>query len=274
MQIGLAAAFLGGVLALLSPCSALLLPSFFAYAFTTRTRLLGRTALFFLGLVAMLLPIGVFAGSLGGLVLTYRSLIVTIAAVLIILFGALHLAGLRVRWPRMQHRGGTGVLSVFLLGVAFGLAGTCSGPVLGAILTIAALGGNAAYGGLLLTVYAVGMVVPVFVLALLWDAFDLGNRRWLKPRTIRIGPWQSTVVEVLSGLFMIAVGVLLLVTDGTAGLDGILGVRQQYEVELWAQSTGLRLGDVTFVVLGAMLAAVGFLWWWTLSRRRAAARHE
>jgi len=48
--IGYLAAFLGGVLTLLSPCSALLLPAFFAYAFASRSRLLGRTAVFYAGL--------------------------------------------------------------------------------------------------------------------------------------------------------------------------------------------------------------------------------
>lgn len=47
---GVLVAFLGGLLALLGPCSALLLPAFFAYSFTSRTRLLGRTALFYAGL--------------------------------------------------------------------------------------------------------------------------------------------------------------------------------------------------------------------------------
>ena len=42
-EVGLLAAFVAGVLALLSPCSALLVPSFFAYAFASRTAQLLRT---------------------------------------------------------------------------------------------------------------------------------------------------------------------------------------------------------------------------------------
>ena len=55
-DVGYLAAFLGGLLALLSPCSALLLPSFFAYAFTGRGRLLAHTGVFYLGLAATLVP--------------------------------------------------------------------------------------------------------------------------------------------------------------------------------------------------------------------------
>ena len=42
-DVGYVAALVGGVLALLSPCGALLLPSFFAYAFDSSGRLLART---------------------------------------------------------------------------------------------------------------------------------------------------------------------------------------------------------------------------------------
>ncbi|HSL37639.1 MAG TPA: cytochrome c biogenesis protein CcdA, partial [Arthrobacter sp.] len=65
MDIGYAGAFLGGVLTLLSPCSALLLPAFFAYAFSTKSRLVARTGLFYLGLLSTLVPLGIFAGVLG-----------------------------------------------------------------------------------------------------------------------------------------------------------------------------------------------------------------
>ncbi|PPL19016.1 cytochrome c biogenesis CcdA family protein [Microterricola pindariensis] len=258
MEIGLAAAFLGGLVTLLSPCSALLLPSFFAYAFSSRTQLLARTAVFFLGLLTMLLPIGIFASTLGALITGHRGLIVTIAGGLVILAGVLSLAGVRMRLPQVQHGGGSGALSVYILGIAFGVAGSCSGPVLGSILTIAALRGDALFGGALLTVYALGMVVPLFLLALAWEAFDIGSRGWLRPRVVRIGRWRSTWIEVVSALLMIGVGVLLIATDGTAGLGGILTIQQQFDLELWASGPGaawvpmLLLGLAIFV--GLMVA--------------------
>ena len=49
------AAFLGGALTLLAPCSVMLLPAFFAYAFTSRTTLLARTGLFWLGLIGLII---------------------------------------------------------------------------------------------------------------------------------------------------------------------------------------------------------------------------
>ena len=54
VEVSLLASFFGGVLSLLSPCSALLLPAFFAYAFGSRRELVGKTGVFYLGLAATL----------------------------------------------------------------------------------------------------------------------------------------------------------------------------------------------------------------------------
>ena len=76
-DIGYVAAFAGGVLALLSPCGALLLPSFFAYAFDAPGRLLGRTAVFWAGLVTTLVPLGVSASAATRLVRSNQDTVVT-----------------------------------------------------------------------------------------------------------------------------------------------------------------------------------------------------
>lgn len=66
-EIGLLGALLGDLLSLLSPCSALLLPSFFAYAFDGAGRLAARTALFYAGLTSVLAPLGAGLGLVGAL---------------------------------------------------------------------------------------------------------------------------------------------------------------------------------------------------------------
>ena len=73
MVIESVVAFVGGVLSLLSPCSALLLPAFFAYAFPSRGQLLLRTVVFYLGLITLLVPIGLGIGALGSLFLERRA---------------------------------------------------------------------------------------------------------------------------------------------------------------------------------------------------------
>src|SRR5713101_1292251 len=87
-------AFLGGVLSLLSPCSALLLPAFFAYAFTSKTQLLGRTLLFLAGLATVFVPLGLGASLVAALLLDYRDTTILIAGLMLIGFGLLELSGI------------------------------------------------------------------------------------------------------------------------------------------------------------------------------------
>ena len=78
IEIGFLGAVLAGVLAILSPCSALLLPAFFAYAFQTRRELVRRTGDFLFGLLLVLIPMGAGAGGIGAILNQNRLLLVTI----------------------------------------------------------------------------------------------------------------------------------------------------------------------------------------------------
>src|ERR1700704_760743 len=91
-----AAAFAGGVLALLAPCSALLLPAFFAYAFANRTALVRASVLFLLGLCTVLLPLGLVASLAGALFIAHRQLTILAAGLVLIALGALQTFGVSV----------------------------------------------------------------------------------------------------------------------------------------------------------------------------------
>ena len=253
MTIGFAAAFFGGVLTLLSPCSAMLLPGFFAYAFASKRRLLGRTGVFYLGLVSTLLPLGVAAASVGVFFNAHRSLVTAVGGGLLILFGILYLAGVSFPQRHARREAGTSVLGVSLLGGANGLAGGCTGPILGSILTIAAMGGSPVYGGALLAVYAAGMALPAALLALLWDRLRLGQRRLLRTRPLRIGGWSVTVGQAVAGVLFVVIGLLMIVTDGTSDLGGLLSAQQDIGVESWVRSMSGPVLDAA--VLGALAAA-------------------
>ena len=203
MDIGFVAAVVGGVLALLSPCSALLLPSFFAYAFRDAGRLLVRTAVFYLGLCLTLVPLGAGSALVSVLFYGHRELLVTVAGSLIIVFGIAQILGLGFSFgvfSRAQSRfaGGRGNLSVLGLGSVYGLAGFCSGPILGAVLTVAATG-TPVRGMLLMAAYGLGMALPMFLMALLWDRFDLGRKGWLRGRSLEIGPLRTHTTALVSG---------------------------------------------------------------------------
>ncbi|MFD7227031.1 cytochrome c biogenesis CcdA family protein [Streptomyces sp. NPDC059881] len=264
-DIGYLAAFLGGLLALLSPCSALLLPAFFAYSIDTATRLMARTGIFYAGLATTLVPLGAAGSFAGRLFYGHRELLVTTGGWMIIALGVAQLAGLGFASRRLAAVGGrirpTTAVSVYALGLVYGLAGFCAGPILGSVLTVAALSGSPAYGGLLLAVYALGMAVPLFVLALLWERYELSRRRWLRGRTVRIaGRFELHTTSALSGLFFIVLGTLFLAFDGTTALPGLLSVDDSFAAEQWASSVGRAIPDwallTTVVAIAAIVLAV------------------
>lgn len=261
-QIGVLGAFLGGLLAILSPCSALLLPSFFAYAFDGLGNLLGRTGIFFLGLAVVLVPLGAGVGAVGSAITTYRSQTTFVSAWVIMAFGVMILLGKGFN-VGISHRiaGATAItnrLSVFILGTVYGLAGFCSGPLLGAVLTVAVAGGDAPYGALLMAVYAAGMTVPLAVLAVLWDRFDLGHRKWLRGRAVRVGAIHTHTTSLISGTLFIGIGLLFLLTAGTANLGGFLSADTEVAVQGWlARATGSISNLV--VALVVVLAVIGLL---------------
>ena len=259
-EIGFVAAFAGGVLALLSPCGALLLPSFFAYAFDNPGRLLARTGVFYLGLVSTLVPLGVSASAATRFVRSNQDTVLVVAGLVVILLGVATALGrgfvLLPQRLRSGHHGGNGPAAVYLLGLAYGLTGFCTGPILGSVLVLAAVGGRPVVGGAMLAVYAAGMVVPLVVLTLVWERLGDRGRRWLRGREVRIGRLRLHSTSLLSGSLLVGVGVLLL--TGATLLESpelaLLGAR----VEEWATAVGARVPDealsvVLLVVTGAWL---------------------
>jgi len=233
MVIELLVAFAGGVLTLLSPCAALLLPAFFAYSFAGPGRVVARTVIFFLGLLSFLVPLGLGAGALGGLLLTRRGELTLVAGLLLVAIGAHQLVVGGFRLPGAdrvaQLRGGlTGesVLSTYLLGTVYGFGGFCAGPILGGVLTVAAGSGGALPAGLLLTAYGAGMVLPLLVLALAWGRLEAPVRRGLIRREVSLGPLRRPLGTVISSLLFIGLGIAFAVSQGAnalaplyAGLD-------------------------------------------------------
>lgn len=262
IDIGFAGAFIGGLLSLLSPCSVMLLPAFFAYAFGTLRQILVRTAIFYLGLVASLVPLGIFASALGSLIIEHRETMITVVSVLVIVAGVALLAGVPIKLPGRlgqsptgESNGATTALSTFLLGTVYAVAGVCAGPILGSVLLVASLG-SPVYGALLMVLYALGMSIPLVALAVAWGRLGARGMGWLRPRELVIGRWRNSWITIISGLLTIGVGVLLLVTDGTAGLSGWLDVASQHRLETGALAGANKIPDIWFV-FAAIIVVVG-----------------
>lgn len=244
--VSLLSALAAGTLSLLSPCSALLLPSFFAYAFSSRRALLARTTAFYVGLALVLVPLGTGTAAASSIMYGHRAQLILVAGWVIIGMGTVQLVGGGFRlpftarlqtWATSRGAGHGGYLSTVALGAVYGLAGFCSGPVLGAILTMASTQGSKTLGGLLLAVYALGMALPLFVLAWFWDRFHLGQRSWIRGKALRLGRFEVHTTSLVSGLLFIVIGALFLRYDGTAGLTGSLGLADTTGAEASAQES-------------------------------------
>lgn len=258
-EIGYLGALLGGVLALASPCSAMLLPAFFAYAFDRPAQIVARTGLFYVGLLITLVPLGVAASSVGRVLTVHRETVILISGAVLIMLGLVQMLGggfgsgvAQRAAARIRVRSG---FSVVALGAVYGLAGFCAGPILGSVLAVSAAGGEPIYGGVLLALYALGMVVPLLLLALAWKRFDLGQRGWLRGREIRVGRLRTHTTSVVSGLLFVGLGLLFVLTDGTGSISSPLDVDAQFDAQLWASRVGERIGDVGLVIA----AVVGVL---------------
>lgn len=257
-EIGLLGAFVGGILTLLSPCSVMLLPAFFSYAFASPATLVTRAGVFYLGLVTTLVPLGLLAGSLGSLLTVHRSTVVLVAAGVLAVLGLLMVLGITIPGlPSGVAVRDTSMVSVFVLGTVYGFAGACTGPLLGAVLTVAAATGKALTGGLLLLTFAAGMTVPLLILAALWVRVP-GVRALVRPRELRIGLLRTTWSGVVGGLLTIGVAVLLLLSDGTTQVGGILTATDQFRLESEVMAWTHEVSDA--LVVGVVLALVGGGW--------------
>lgn len=267
MDIGLLTAFLGGMLALLSPCSALLLPAFFASTVGSGPRLYIHGLVFYLGLALVLVPAGLGVGVVGLFLATQRELIVLFASLMLIALGMLYFAGFGFdlsRWipgmSKLQHRasGSKGLLKTLALGAVGGVSGFCAGPILGAMLTLAAVQGDAVSGGVLLAVYGAGMVVPMFVLARIWNRLGASGRSSLRGRTVKIFGRELHVISMATGILLIAVGVLFWMTNGLISTPQLVPI----EVQDWLQQHSAVLSNplVDVAALSALAAVVFWLW--------------
>ena len=130
------------------------------------------------------------------------------ALLLIAIFGLFMLVSLKVPWLNYEKRLSpslgttTGYLRSLLTGAIFCLAWTpCVGPILGGILTLALDAPEPWHGAYLLAIYSLGLGLPFLIIGV---AFDTIN-----PLLKRIYRY-STVIYIISGILLIAVGILIL----------------------------------------------------------------
>jgi cytochrome c biogenesis protein CcdA len=230
VAVGVVLAFAGGVLSLLAPCGALLLPAFFSYTFSARRGALVRMAVYYyLGLVTLFVPLGLGLTFLLNLIVFQRTLVFTTVGLLIVALGVISII-----WPvtlphlsvRRHEAPRTDAIGIYLLGLTSGLTtGTCTAPILGSILTLAASSRTYTAAALLLLVYAAGMVATLVVLAFFFQAVGSSFGRWWSHWVIRLpqrrGRTEIPGQQIVRGVLVILVGLLFLVTEGSFGLEDV-----------------------------------------------------
>jgi cytochrome c-type biogenesis protein len=212
--LGITVAFVAGLLSFLSPCVLPLVPSYVGFLTgmtlgemegRRRTALL-HALLFVGGFSLVFILLGASATALGRALRYYQELLQIIGGLLIIAFGLLCLGVFKPAWLVQERRlqleqKPVGFLGSALVGMAFGAGWTpCIGPVLGAILGLAATSGDVSRGMLLLAVYSAGLAVPFLIAAVAVEHFLDWFQRFRKYL-----PWVMRV----SGAMLVLVGVLL-----------------------------------------------------------------
>lgn len=280
MTISYATAFIGGLVTILAPCASMLLPAFFAYAFTSRTTMAARTLAFVAGLMVALVPLGMAAGTIGQLLSRYRHQVTVVAGIIIIVLGiimALSLPFPQIRMPsRTNKTGGQAATTpaVFVLGISYGLAGAgCTGPILGGVLMVAGNTGSALHGSIVMAFYALGMATPVVLLAFLWDAFDIGSKKFLRPKPVTFLGRHTTVGSLISGGLFIILGIALVITGGVANV-GILDAFQQSNLETAIMGAFNGIPDWLFMVLIVALIVLLVMAFRSFSKRRQTANAD
>lgn len=215
-SVGIVVAFLAGVLSFLSPCVLPLVPSYLSFVTGMsledlqqgfdRRRVLVHSGLFVAGFTLIFVLLGASASFLGGFLRYNSDWIARIGGAIIVVFG-LHLMGVLRLAPLMREKRmhlsdkPVGYLGTLLVGVAFGAGWTpCIGPVLGAILTMAASQEQLLQGVWLLFVYSMGLAIPFVLSALALERFLAAFSRFR-----RLLP----AVQVASGALLVVLGLLL-----------------------------------------------------------------
>jgi cytochrome c-type biogenesis protein len=184
------AALIAGLVSFLSPCVLPLVPPYLVFlAGTSLERFADReveqrvkretvaaAVLFVLGFSTIFVALGASASAIGSLIRAYSGPLATVAGIAIIIMG-LHFLGvtqiaLLHRQKRLDVAKPVGLWGAYVIGLAFAFGWTpCIGPILAAILAVAASEQTVTKGASLLAVYSLGLGVPFVIAAFAIEPF-------------------------------------------------------------------------------------------------------
>ena len=216
MTINLSIAFIAGLVSFLSPCVLPLIPGYISYISGTsfdkitnkkRNLIVAKTIFFTLGFSLVFISLGSTVSFIGKFFLTNSNILRIIAGIIIIFF-SLNLIGIiNFNFMNRDIRFFTNNYSEnltfpILVGAAFGFGWTpCIGPILGSILTLAAIEENFAQSLLLLSFYSLGLAIPFIISGILIDKFLFFSKSFKK--------YISTITKI-GGTILLLTGIAIL----------------------------------------------------------------
>jgi len=184
------AALVAGLVSFLSPCVLPLVPPYLVFlAGTSLERFADKEAeprvkretvaasvLFVLGFSTVFVALGASASAIGSLIRAYSGPLAIIAGIIIIVMGLHFLGVTRIaflyRQKRLEVGKPVGLWGAYVIGLAFAFGWTpCIGPILAAILAVAASEQTVTKGASLLAVYSLGLGIPFVIAAFAIEPF-------------------------------------------------------------------------------------------------------
>ena len=229
-------AFTAGVFSFLSPCTLPILPAYFAItAQADRARMGFMSVAFFLGLASLFVGMGASASYFGSLLREYMFSLTTTGGVIVVVFGIMTLFGKGFSGASFQGRPASTFIGFFLFGATFALGWTpCVGPILSGILILAASDKTIFQGMTLLFFYAVGLGLPLILIATLCGNLSKDGLFW---KILRGKGWNLNLLghsvslhstNIFSGLLLIILGTAL-----TMGYITYINSLIPIEIQIW-----------------------------------------
>lgn len=235
------AAFLSGAIAFFAPCCiTFLLPAYFAFVVKEKKQILKMTLVFALGLATILIPIGLGLAGLGQFASQFHTQIFIAGGLFMLLLGALTLIGKSLTMPFKANRPNmdkVDALSIYQLGLFSGFASSCCLPVLAGVLTLSLISASFVQAFFLGWAYVLGMVIPLVVLALLWEKYNLAEIPLIKGKNFEINIFGKRIelhsTSALSGTILMIIGAITLYAAFTHTITS--SSNEQIQFSIWLQ---------------------------------------
>ena len=204
MNTTISIAFLAGLISFLSPCVLPLIPGYISYISGTSLEklvekknnlVLVKTVFFTLGFSLVFISLGLTASFIVKFFLNNSNILRIVAGIIIIFFSLQLIGIINFKFMNKDLRILTDQYSnnlafPLIVGAAFGFGWTpCIGPILGSILTLAAIEESLNKGVLLISFYSLGLAIPFIVSGVLINKFLFFSKNFRKyiPAITKVG---------------------------------------------------------------------------------------